>query len=317
MEAYLTGIFPRSEALIAATRGFDRGRVSREEMAEVFRHDVREAVELQRGAGFNLLSDGLLNWQDLFRPLVEAWGGLTLGGLTRWYDNNTFFRQPAITSSLEPGPLPREYLRVDLIPRGARVKAVLPGPYTIYDLAEDRHYANPVEAVPDLGKCLRRVCDGLRELGCAHVQFSEPSLLEHPPSQDILETVRQAYETLRGADGMEISLQLYFASVQPQLGEILNFPVDILGLDLYEEDLGRLVDVDFDKILACGCIDARNSLLETPGEIASLVEGARESLSPPGTILCPNADLEFLPRSVAADKVRALGEARDLLEEAG
>ncbi len=138
-----------------------------------------------------------------------------------------------------------------------------------------------------------------------------------PPDEDGWDVVGQAYEALRRTDGLSRSLHVFFAPVGAALPDLLELPVDALGLDLYEEDLDILAEVDFNKALACGCVDARNSLLESPEEIAQQVARVRDLLSPPQLLLCPNADLEFLPRPVAEAKVRALGQAVPLLEEAG
>ncbi|MFQ5837799.1 MAG: hypothetical protein ACE5HJ_03345 [Thermoplasmata archaeon] len=311
VEAYLTGIFPRSEKLIAATRALDRGRASQEEVKNVLRRDAEEVVQLQLDAGMAFASDGLLNWQDIFRPLVEAWDGLSLGGLRRWFDNNTFFRQPVVSSSLEPRPIPDEYLQVGLLPGDRPWKAVLPGPYTFTDMAENRYYQGPREALLSLAECLADVSKGLESKGFHQVQFNEPSLVVNPPQEALLEDVKEAYEIIRRSVDMQISLHTFFGSARPLLPHLLDFPVDILGLDLYEEGLDGLGQYDFVKVLACGCVDSRNSLLERPEEISKIATQALEALNPKDIILCPNADLEFLPRGVAEDKVRALGLAAE------
>ncbi len=314
METYLTGIFPRSEKLIAATRGLDRRRVSEEEVEQVLRKDVEGVVRLQEEAGVACYSDGLLNWQDIFRPLVEAWEGLSLGGLMRWFDNNTFFRQPIISGDPQPGFIPEKYMKTGLLPDGRAWKAVLPGPYTFADLAEDHHFSRPEELVVALAECLARASEGLRGLGFTHLQFTEPSLVINPPSDGLWQAVSDAYELLRGK-GQEISLQLFFGPAASLLPQILDLPVDVIGLDLYEEDLGQLAGLDFDKALACGCVDARNSLLESPDSVVDLAGRVLDTLSPVDLILCPNADLELLPRRVAEEKVRVLGTACSILKE--
>src|SRR4029079_5739326 len=86
------GIYPRSEVLVQATRDLDRGRTTPEAVADQVERDVRELVTVQRAAGLDLLSDGLLGWQDIFRPLAEAAEGLDARPLTRYLDTNTFYR---------------------------------------------------------------------------------------------------------------------------------------------------------------------------------------------------------------------------------
>src|SRR6266487_5527597 len=75
VSAYVHGIYPRSEALVAATRDLDRGRTSPEAVDAQVDRDLEELISVQQAAGLDLLTDGMLRWQDLFRPLVEAADG--------------------------------------------------------------------------------------------------------------------------------------------------------------------------------------------------------------------------------------------------
>lgn len=307
MDAYLTGIFPRSERLIAATRGLDRNRVTPAEVDAQRQRDLEGLVQLQRDAGFGYLTDGQLNWQDLCRPLVEAWEGMSAGGLERWFDNNNFIRQPLIEGDIRARPLASQYFPPLPAPEEIRRKAVLPGPYTFSVLSEaESPWETRIEAI-SLG--LHDACAELKRAGFAHVQLSDPSLVVDPPTAEGMATVRGAYDAIDGGHDLELSLHLFFAPAGPALAELLDFPVDIIGLDFYEEDLHELKDIDVDKVLACGALDARNSLLEVPEEVVDLIRTIRNVLAPPDLILCPNADLELLPREVAEEKVRVLGSA--------
>src|SRR2546425_572725 len=112
------GIFPRSEQLVQATRDLDRGRTSQEAVDEQVERDLAELVSVQQQAGLNLLTDGMLRWQDLFRPLLEASEGLETGALTRFLDTNTFYR------ALQATPAPPTLSA----PLDERYIAPLPGP---------------------------------------------------------------------------------------------------------------------------------------------------------------------------------------------
>src|SRR5438309_10192306 len=125
---YQHGIYPRSEDVVAATRGLERGRVSQDDVEAAFAADRDEFVAIQREAGLDYLSDGLLRWQDLFRPLVEATTGLDARTLVRWFDNNQFFRAPEPTGELgSVDGLPAVYEANGAVP-APRV-ATLPSPY--------------------------------------------------------------------------------------------------------------------------------------------------------------------------------------------
>src|SRR5918912_504039 len=97
IKAYAPGIYARSEELVQATRDLDRGRTTEEAVATQQDADLRAFLDAQREAGLDYYSDGLLNWQDIFRPFDTAAEGLHPGPLTRLLNTNTFYRAPAVT----------------------------------------------------------------------------------------------------------------------------------------------------------------------------------------------------------------------------
>ena len=100
VQAYQHGIYPRSEDVVAATRGRERGRNSQEDVDRAFAADRVDFLSAQREAGLDFFSDGLLRWQDLFRPFVDSCDGLDAHALVRWFDNNSFFRAPEVVGEL-------------------------------------------------------------------------------------------------------------------------------------------------------------------------------------------------------------------------
>ena len=117
--AYQHGIYPRSEQVVAATRGIDRGRVGADAVEHAFTDDLAAFIRVQRNAGMDFFSDGLLTWQDIFRPLTKALG-VKPHTLVRWFDTNTFFREPELsgrlaTASQPDGLVPDASVRVLLL----------------------------------------------------------------------------------------------------------------------------------------------------------------------------------------------------------
>src|SRR5215213_1603113 len=76
IKSYAPGIYARSETLVQATRDLDRGRTTEAAVQDQREVDLRSFLDAQREAGLDYLSDGLLNWQDIFRPFDEAARGL-------------------------------------------------------------------------------------------------------------------------------------------------------------------------------------------------------------------------------------------------
>src|SRR5438270_582161 len=80
----MPGIYPRSEALVQATRDLDRGRTSQEAVEEQVERDLAELVSAQQAAGLDLLTDRLPLWLefgDAKRALEEGAADLPVEGL--------------------------------------------------------------------------------------------------------------------------------------------------------------------------------------------------------------------------------------------
>src|SRR2546429_2014253 len=161
--AYQHGIYPRSEKVVASTRGLDRGRVGAEAVDAAFAEDLAAFVRLQQQSRLDVFSDGLLRWQDIFRPLVEALGPIKPESLVRWFDTNTFFREPDLSGALAGVDHANGLLPDASVPR-PRV-ATLPSPFMFSRAARTDRDRN--QLMVDLaGKVLRPVVDAAVAAGC-------------------------------------------------------------------------------------------------------------------------------------------------------
>jgi 5-methyltetrahydropteroyltriglutamate--homocysteine methyltransferase len=304
VKAYAPGIYARSEELVQATRDLDRGRTTEEAVEERRESDLRSFLDAQREAGLYYLSDGLLNWQDIFRPFDEAARGLEPGPLTRFLNTNTFYRAPAVTEEAPKlvEPLGEPYFRIGDLPRNRWV-ATLPSPHALAVSAagelEPRAVAEGV-----LGPQIRWLAGN----GCAMVVLQETMLfggrIDVYPLSDALDALQSP---------LPVALQLPFGDSGDILGELVELDVEALGVDFYATDLEALPR-PFPKTLLAGVIDARNSLLEKPEELAEFGQELLEELE--GELhLVPNGDLQFVPEKIARQKVLRLGEVANVLKE--
>src|SRR5215218_8354295 len=129
LEAFVPGMYARSEALVQATRDLDRGRTSAEAVDRQVEDDQAAFVAAQQEAGLDPVADGMLRWQDHFRPLLEAADGLETGALTRFLDTNTFYRAPRSTTATPSldAPLGDRYVP----PLGVPRLVTLPSPFAL------------------------------------------------------------------------------------------------------------------------------------------------------------------------------------------
>ena len=292
LKAYAPGIYPRSEALVQATRDLDRGRTTGEAVEERFERDFRELVSVQEQAGLALLSDGLLRWQDLFRPLAERSEGLDARPLTRFLDTNTFFR--AVLVAGEPrlnDPLPAPNL-----PAGAWL-ATLPAPAALSHATGGEASARALAA-----NVLAPQTEAYAEAGCARIVLADPFLAR---GGDVGEAVAALSEV---PDAVPLTLQLPFGDAAPVLAQLADAPVDAIGVDFYSTSLDGVPD-RYPKEIMAGVIDSRSSALEDPAQIGRFVESLAEK-SPAGISLSPNGDLQFVPEAIAREKIARLGRSQ-------
>ena len=292
LHAFIPGLYARSEALVQATRDLDRGRTSAEAVEQQVERDEVELVAAQQEAGLDLLADGMLRWQDHFRPLLEAADGLETGALTRFLDTNTFYRAPKATTATPSlaGPLDERY--VAPVP-GARL-VTLPSPFALAK-------GTGVTAQTMARHVLRPALDGLEaEL----VVLVEPFLAREEGSD--LDDLAEALEALAG--GPRLAVWFTFGDARGLLeAGAADLPVEGIGIDFYATHLDDLPE-GFPKLLLAGVLDTRSSLLEDPLELAGFAQQLGERAE--RIALVPNGDLQYVSEPVAREKLRRLGEAR-------
>lgn len=312
----LTGPFPRSEEVVAATRDFDRQRITAEALEEVYVRAEGEVVALEQRLATDRLTAGYLRWPDLFRPIAESWGGFAVGPLTRWFETNTFFRQPILhapperTSGALAARLPPSLRTVG----AGRGLVILPGPYTLVGLLENQSGETPESLVHRLG---RLFADEVRELkgqGFTTFEWVEPLLVYRPPTPTLTESIVAAYQAIGAAAGDSTTLVwTYFGDAQPVLPLLGRLGVSAIGVDLSETDPASIRDHFGGRGLGLGVVDPRTTLAEDPAHIAQIARELQERVKPSSIWLGPGGPLDLLAAEPAARKLHVLTAAREAL----
>jgi 5-methyltetrahydropteroyltriglutamate--homocysteine methyltransferase len=319
---YVTGILPRPKELIETTRAYDRKRVGKEELEKAFKEATVKVIEAQTSAGLSYVTDGMFQWQDLLRPFTENLGGIKIGALARWFNNNTFYRKPIVFGGImRKKDIAVEMANMEYLPKNVPWKAVLPAPYTLTKLSENHFYKNETALMFRYAEILREEIRSLAEKGFKYVQLSDPALVynpfKDPISRDTLTDVKNALGKAVKGVAVRVCLQTFFGDFTQILPEALDFPVDNLGIDLYETSFEKLKEFTFNKGVALGLVDARSSLLEDERELTTVAKELIESIYPSKTcdiFICPNCDLEFLPWERAKEKIRIIAKVAKNLQ---
>jgi 5-methyltetrahydropteroyltriglutamate--homocysteine methyltransferase len=297
-DAFAPGLYPRSEALVQATRDLDRGRTTQEAVDRQVEQDFQELVSVQQAAGLDVLSDGMLRWQDHFRPLLEASDGLETGALTRFLDTNTFYRAPKATGAAPTLGAPLD----------ERFVAPLPGPRLVT-------LPSPFALAHGTGVSPKAVAEGVLKpqvdaLDAELVVLVEP-FLAHADGAS-LDDLAEALESLSG--GPRLALWLTFGDARGVLEQgAAELPVDGIGIDFFATHLTDVPE-GLGKLLLAGVLDVRSSQLEEPREIAAFAAALGER-GVEQIALVPNGDLQYVSEPIAREKLARLGKAKTTTTE--
>lgn len=310
VSSYQHGIFPRSEALVAATRDLERGRTSAGAVADQVKIDTEALIDLQVQAGLDYISEGLLGWQDIFRPLVVAAEGMDPGPLVRWFDNNAFFRAPVVSGPVKASGVPPG-MAGDLPAERGKI-ATLPSPFMFSraaqgDLDPDRFMEEVATEV------IAPAAADLAELGYDIVHLQDPWLGFYGIQDGSWDAFRNAISVVKEATDAELHLHVFFGDIAPLLDQLRSFPVDVLGVDFLETDI-EVLGSDLPFGLLAGCIDGRSSVVESTSSVVDFVRRLIEQVEPSSLFLASNSPLELLPETVARIKVETLGDAAAVIE---
>lgn len=312
MKTTVIGAFPKisddpgGQELRRALHRFDRGEIDAAALDQVFDGATRAAIAELEASGVEVINDGQIRWDDLFAPLARSWEGVSRGPLERFYDNNTYFRQPVIEKRIATTgrTLVRDYELAKSVAKRT-LKAAVCGPLSFATLtAEDKAYKTLEERTLAIADALAAEIKGLGAAGATLVDVEDPAIVARP---DLIALAREAYERLAKAN-VPIAVHPYFFPADKVLAQLATFPVAQVGIDLRSRDTEALARLDplRTRIVVLGVVDARNTRLESEAEVASTVEAAAKALGPDRVWAAPTTGLEYLPHDVARKKLAVL-----------
>jgi 5-methyltetrahydropteroyltriglutamate--homocysteine methyltransferase len=268
---------------------------------------VREVIAEQEAAGVDLVTDGQARWDDILTPFARHMAGFEIGGLLRWFDNNTYYRRPICTAVPEwRGPSSVDAFQFAAEASSKPVKAVIPGPITFARMSLDEHFGTHEDFVLAIARVLAQEAFELEAAGASVIQIDEPALLEAPEDLDLAATaLGVVVSELKQA---ETVLATYFGDAKRLGPQIFELPVDGFGFDLVAGPDNRelIREIPPEKKLQAGIVDARNTKLEDLDALTRTVSELADLVTPQRLRVAPSCGLEYLPREKARAKLERL-----------
>ena len=210
---------PDEQALRRAITLREQGRGTDDDVRAAEDQLVSLALQDQEGAGLDIVTDGLIRWNDPASHLAAKLDGVRINGLIRYFDTNFYVRQPLIEGKItRRSPLVLDEFRWAAQRSTKPAKAVLTGPCTLARLSLKERGGEPV----DLGSLALAYAEvlgaevaDLAAAGARIIQIDEPCLVKYPSD---LALAREALTFVADRKGdAELGLSTYFGDAAPGL----------------------------------------------------------------------------------------------------
>lgn len=313
--AYLGGIAARSERYMRDHWSAAKGFTTPAQLLDSARKEEADHAALQAGAGLDLVAPALTRWEDLLRPLLREGSGATAGQLTRYFETNTFFRQPTLEGAVPP-PTPASWFEGFRIPAGKPWVLTLPSPYDFAVRAKDLRKGSTIATLTnEVARALQAIVQAAVKQGAGLLRFHDPSIAyARSPPRDV---DAFAEGLALAAKGHEALSTVHITNGDPFSAPEALEANPLGGLSI--EDPGREAPTGLalpgGTRLSVAVIRGEDSLVEDPGEAAQAARSLADRLGLELFGVTNGWDLDHVPHAIAARKVQALGQTRKILSE--
>ena len=281
-----------------------------------------EVVADQLDAGLDRVVEGQLRWDDNLAHPLTVHENVETGGIVRYYDNNNFYRDPQVTGDLTfSGDVASELEKAtEVIDGDAPLQAVLPGPYSLADLATDEHYGDGADFLDAVGDFL---ADEVEAFPAHETLFlNEPSLVENAPDEDVDALASEVIDRVADATDADVVVNTYWGALDEKVyAHLMDAGVDAIGFDFVagdrEQTLYNINEYGTKSDIALGLVDGQNTLVESPETVRERVDWVQNQVASQEfdtVYVTSNTELFYLPVNKYQEKLAVLAEAASLNE---
>jgi 5-methyltetrahydropteroyltriglutamate--homocysteine methyltransferase len=318
------GLFPLpdwAKADLADLKGHQKSDLisgdERVEITETYDRVRSELVDRQLEAGLDRIVEGQARWDDNLAHPLAVHDAVETRGIVRYYDNNNFYREPVVTGELTAsGDVAADLATVE---KADALQAILPGPYSLADLATDEHYGDEETFLAAVAEFLAGEVAALPDHETLFLL--EPSLVEAVPGDDLNAAASEAVDTVAAATDAEVVVYPFYGALEEKVyAHLMDADVDAVGFDLvtdHERNVYNAQEYGTTDSVALGVVDGQNTLVETPETVRERFDwfdGAVPAQTFETAYLTANTELFYLPVNKAEAKLDALASAAELEE---
>jgi 5-methyltetrahydropteroyltriglutamate--homocysteine methyltransferase len=292
-------------------------------------------LKLQEDAGIDIVTDGEQSRQHFVHGFLEHVDGVDFGQQVEMgiRDNRYTAMVPTVVGDL--GLTRRVHATAARLARAhtrRQLKFTLPGPMTIVDTIADARYGNKVALALAFAELLNQEARALEADGVDVIQFDEPAFnIYIDEALDWgLPALERAVEGLGCTTAVHIcygygveanirwksGLGTEWRQYEQTFPALARSSIDQISLECRNSRVPlQLLSLLDGKDVLVGVIDVANAVVETPQEVASLIEEASEFVPAHRLIACTNCGMAPMDRQIATAKLTALGRGAALARQ--
>lgn len=283
------------------------------------------AIRDQELAGLDIITDGEIRRESYSNRFATALEGIDLdhpASIVSRSGETTIV--PRVTGKIRRRH-PVEVRDVQFLRANTtrRIKATVPGPFTMSQQAQNDFYATEDEMALDYAAAVNAEIRDLFAAGADIVQIDEPWMQARPEKARLfgLTALRLALDGVPGETA--IHLCFGYAAMVPGrpaaysfLTELAGSPVDAISIETAQSllDCSVLAHVP-GKAIILGVLDLSTNEIETSETVAARIRRALPYVSADRIIVAPDCGMKYLPRDVAFAKMQAMAAGARLLRE--
>lgn len=303
------GSFPKPDYLKKARAQFQKGALSRAELAELEKKATREMIALQEAVGLDILVDGEMYRGDMAAYFAEAYAGFITSGLVRSYGNR-YYRKPIIKGRISrPHPVTVSWFTFAQSLTEKPLKGMLTGPYTMMDWSFDEYYGSRRDACLALAEVIHDEAVDLARAGARYIQVDEPAISVRP--EELALAIEALGIVTNGLKAKTIT-HICYGSFEKIYPEMLKLPVDQIDLELSNSGFDML-DLfrkhPFTKEIGLGVLDVHSHVVERVEDVKERIRRALSVFSPERVFVDPDCGLKTRTVEEARAKLAVMVEA--------
>ena len=281
------------------------------------------AVRAMERAGIDIVTDGEIRRESYSNHFATALDGLDVEqpGTTVGRSGQDVLVPRVVGEIRRPRPVQAGDVAFLRAITDRKIKATVPGPFTMSQQAQDEHYGDPRSVALAYAEAVNEELHDLVAAGADVVQLDEPWLQARPEQA-------RAYAVAaidRALQGIEAATELHichgYAAVVHEKAQRYAFLTELdassVGQVSIEAAQPRL-DLSVlralpSKRIAVGVLDLNDPGVEPVDVVVGRIHEALEHVDPERLVLAPDCGMKYLPRDTAFGKLCAMTQAATLV----